>query len=344
MIISVQFLRAIAALFVVVSHISLKGQQYTLESFQWFHIGGSGVDLFFIISGFIMCYTTYNKNISFIKFIIARCKRILPLYWLVTLLALMVYVIAPNLVNSSGGQTSIFASFTLIPDGDKYLVQNGWTLSYEFLFYFLFGLSFVFKNKNLIFCSLIIIILVVVGLFLRKEQVELTPLFYFLTDSILLEFVFGIICFTIYKSLSFSYFKSFVLICIGSLLMYCQNKYGFINTSFGRTLHSGLPMVMVFLGAIGFESLLRIKKNNLISRLGILLGDASYSIYLTHPFVLSPVAIIGKHFGLLTSSFIFSSVLLLSSCAVGIFVYLFVEKPLHNYIKARFSLNKPASI
>ena len=119
MIISVQFLRAIAALFVVISHISLKGLQYNINSFQWFHIGGSGVDLFFIISGFIMCYTTHNRNISFTKFIFARCKRILPLYWLVTLLALVVYIVAPSLVNSSGGEKSIFASFTLITNGDK---------------------------------------------------------------------------------------------------------------------------------------------------------------------------------------------------------------------------------
>ncbi|MBD9719533.1 acyltransferase [Raoultella sp. RLT01] len=344
MIISVQFLRAIAALFVVASHISLKGQQYALDSFQWFHIGGSGVDLFFIISGFIMCYTTHNKNISFIKFIFARCKRILPLYWLMTLLALMVYVIAPGLVNSSGGQTSIFASFTLIPNGDKYLVQNGWTLSYEFLFYFIFGFSLIFKNKKLIVCSLLIVILVTIGLFLRKESVELTPLFDFFTDSILLEFIFGIICFCIYTKISISYVKSLTLVSIGSLLMFYQNQYGFINTGIGRTLHSGLPMLLVFLGAIGLEPLLRINKNNLISKIGVLLGDASYSIYLTHPFVLSPVAIIGKHFGLLTSPLIFSAVLLFSSCLVGVFVYLYIEKPLHNYIKTRLSLSKPASV
>lgn len=58
MIISVQFLRAIAALFVVISHISLKGLQYNINSFQWFHIGGSGVDLFFYYIR--LYYVLYN--------------------------------------------------------------------------------------------------------------------------------------------------------------------------------------------------------------------------------------------------------------------------------------------
>ncbi|HCI6570392.1 TPA: acyltransferase, partial [Klebsiella variicola subsp. variicola] len=193
-------------------------------------------------------------------------------------------------------------------------------------------------------CSCVITILVSFGFILRNEVTELSPFLNFLTDSILLEFIFGIFCFVLYKKTSLSYIHSLVLICLGSFLMFYQNEHGFLETSFGRTIHSGVPMVLVFLGTIGFESLLRNYNNNFISRLGVLLGDASYSIYLTHPFVLSPVAIIGKHFGLLTSPLLFSTVLLFSSCVVGIFVYLFIERPLHTYIKDRFRLNKTASV
>ncbi|MFQ1045286.1 acyltransferase family protein [Acinetobacter sp. NIOH-H-8] len=67
MLYSVQFLRGIAALMVVISHTSFKGQQYSVDTLQWYHIGGSGVDLFFIISGFIMCYTTYNRPLAKVK-------------------------------------------------------------------------------------------------------------------------------------------------------------------------------------------------------------------------------------------------------------------------------------
>lgn len=67
MLYSVHFLRGIAALMVVMEHTVFKGSQYNIESLNWFHVGFTGVDLFFIISGFIMRYTTHNKNISFKK-------------------------------------------------------------------------------------------------------------------------------------------------------------------------------------------------------------------------------------------------------------------------------------
>ena len=55
--------------------------------------------------------------------------------------ALIVFLISPNLINSSGGETGIFESFFLIPNGSKFLINNGWTLSYEFYYYFIFSFS-----------------------------------------------------------------------------------------------------------------------------------------------------------------------------------------------------------
>lgn len=72
MLYSIQFLRGIAALLVVMAHTAHKGNIYNTETLSWFHIGGSGVDLFFIISGFIMCYTTHNKNLTIISFLTLR--------------------------------------------------------------------------------------------------------------------------------------------------------------------------------------------------------------------------------------------------------------------------------
>lgn len=80
MLYSIQFLRGIAALLVVFHHTAYKGQVYNTGTFGWLTIGSSGVDLF-VISGFIMCYTTHDKDITFTKFIMHRIKRIIPLYW-----------------------------------------------------------------------------------------------------------------------------------------------------------------------------------------------------------------------------------------------------------------------
>lgn len=90
MIYSVQYMRAIAALIVVVSHSAWKGEQYSSDPLSFFNVGGAGVDLFFIISGFIMCHTVENKQIKILSFIKARIRRIIPIYWVLTTLAFVI--------------------------------------------------------------------------------------------------------------------------------------------------------------------------------------------------------------------------------------------------------------
>ena len=138
---SIQIMRGIASLLVVLLHISVKGGQYDNGALKGFSIGGAGVDLFFIISGYVMCISTVGRPLTFYQFLLLRIRRIIPLYWLVTTVGLAIYLYNPKLVNTSGGETSIWASYVLFPNGKKFLNSNGWTLSYEFFFYFIFGFS-----------------------------------------------------------------------------------------------------------------------------------------------------------------------------------------------------------
>ena len=95
MIFSIQYMRAIAALLVVINHAAWKGAQFSTDPLGWFNIGGAGVDLFFIISGYIMCHTVYLKKKNFSSFLNARLKRIMPLYWVLTTMALTIFIIFP---------------------------------------------------------------------------------------------------------------------------------------------------------------------------------------------------------------------------------------------------------
>src|SRR5687768_4763171 len=132
---SIQIMRGIAAVMVVLLHISVKGGQYGNGALGGFLIGGAGVDLFFIISGYIMCISTAGKQLNFYEFFLHRIQRIIPLYWFSTTVALGIYLYNPGLINTSGGETSIWASYTLIPTRNRLLNSNGWTLSFEFFFY-----------------------------------------------------------------------------------------------------------------------------------------------------------------------------------------------------------------
>lgn len=78
MIRSIQYMRAIAALLVVFHHAAWKAHQHTSDPWAGFRVGEAGVDLFFIISGFIMCEATRRRPVSFGAFMKARAVRILP--------------------------------------------------------------------------------------------------------------------------------------------------------------------------------------------------------------------------------------------------------------------------
>ncbi|QDX16392.1 hypothetical protein C6W84_17024 (plasmid) [Acinetobacter baumannii] len=336
MISSIQFLRGIAALLVVLLHISSKNKQYDAGVIDWLHIGNSGVDLFFIISGFIMCYTTYNKNINFSKFIILRFERILPLYWIFTLIALAIYTILPQHVNVTAQFTDVFSSFFLLPTNGEYLVLTGWTLRYEFYFYFIFSLLLFFNSKK--YWQLVIAILSIptIGLFVDKNTVWSS----FLFDSLLIEFAFGIIAFYIVKSNILNKKLGYLLLTVG-IISLIIGELNYTDDS-KRFILYGIPMLFIFLGAVGLESVFKNKSGYFIKFIEML-GNSSYSLYITHIFVLKPVAIVCHKLGI-NNSFIFLSILLVASIIFGLMTYYFLEKPIANYLHKRRKTQKPKLI
>ncbi|RWR01193.1 hypothetical protein ED28_14830 [[Pantoea] beijingensis] len=329
MIYSVQYLRGIAALMVVLHHIAIKGSQYDISALNYFHVGYFGVDLFFIISGYIMCHTTANKKITFSKFMGARISRIMPLYWVVTSLAFIIFIVKPDIVNSGGGTTSVWASYILAPTGDRFLVDNGWTLSYEFFFYFIFGCTLMLKTENRGFIiGCIIWMLVAVGLYIHPE----TSWGKFSTNVLLLEFLMGICAFNILRRNNINNTIAIILIITGLTILIAENSLGTITTPFHRAISGGVPMLMIFLGMVSFEKKL-MKNKNIILNFTEKLGNSSYSLYLIHPFILSPAAIVSKKMGITDYPWIFTSILLLGAIIAGWICYLYIETPLTKIVK-----------
>lgn len=330
MLYSVQFLRGIAALLVVIAHSSHKANQYQINIFQDFHIGGSGVDLFFIISGFIMCYTTYGKKVDFKSFIKNRIKRILPLYWLLTLIALILYLLYPHLINSSGGKTGIIESFFLIPNGSKFLINNGWTLSYEFYYYLIFSslLFFSFNDKKRF--SIIIsyfVFATILGLAINFSN----PYFLFLTSNLLLEFALGVICFLIFNKIKIKSIISILLLLSGIIILVYQNYHNLPKFIDIRGIKYGIPMFLIFLSMIYLEPFFIRSKSTLLSFFNHI-GNSSYSLYLIHPFALTPTAMILKLMNI-NNPFIFIITLIFTSILAGSLTYILIEKRLNKIVK-----------
>ena len=175
---SVQALRGIAALFVICQHICFLQR------------GSFGVDLFFLISGFVVMLSTERSTEHFMG---KRAVRILPLYWSLTVIIWGGVLMFPDLFeNSEGTFMNLYKSLSFIPfsqDGAMQpVVRVGWTINYEVQFYLLFMLSMQISWRfRALICSGMLAVLTVIGVLFPKLPVPLA----FWTDSIILEFAFG---------------------------------------------------------------------------------------------------------------------------------------------------------
>ena len=134
--------RGVAANLVVFSHLFFVQAKYTtagvLPAFALY--GLAGVDMFFVLSGFIMVAVA-GRNIGPIRFLWRRAARIYPTYWLVSLAVLALAIVAPALVDSSViAPISLWRSFLLVPGETVPLLAVGWTLVHEMYFYLVFAI------------------------------------------------------------------------------------------------------------------------------------------------------------------------------------------------------------
>lgn len=330
MVISIQLLRAIAALMVVLHHIAIKAAQYHTGALSDYHIGYFGVDLFFIISGYIMCHSITHRSMSFRQFMQHRIKRIIPLYWAVTAAAMIIYWLAPSMVNSSGGETSLFSSWTLIPLGKKLLVNNGWTLSYEFLFYIIFAgwLISASLNRQIILSSLTLMLLVSLGIIFHPHH----PTLKFVSNEIVIEFILGMLAFKIIQTKTLTIKNCLLLLSLGLAILIAQNQLGIIERVTGRTISAGIPVFLVFLAVVGMEPVIN-KTAFPGKKAAILVGNASYSIYLTHPFILSPAALVLHKLHLTHYDALFVLLMFAGAVIAGIVSWRLIEQPINAYFK-----------
>lgn len=290
---NVQALRAIAVLMVVAVHV---GNRFGWEprylggtSFLgWVTIPGQvGVDLFFVISGLIMTITTFHHDHGAVasgRFILRRVMRIYPIYWVVSSLALVVFLTHPDLVNSHSDQPpQVFESFTLLPQAGLPLLAVGWTLTFEMYFYLVFAGALLLNRKRL---PWILggwgVMTIVLAIFFSDSN---APALQLLTSPLLLEFVFGVGIG--YLVMTRPPVAPLALLVGGAALIVIAVivAEGIDDTALHpwyRVLTIGPPSAMVVLGAIGLERQRRhIAHPNLQY-----VGDASYSIYLWHTLVL----------------------------------------------------------
>ncbi len=333
---SIQYLRAVAAILVVFHHAFTQIDIYS-PFFDNIKFGAQGVDIFFVISGFIIWYVTADSKMSKTDFLLRRLIRVAPIYWVVTLAIILLALVAPQLFKSTQfGLSEVVKSLLFIPhynlafpDSIFPILVPGWTLNYEMFFYIVFFFV-LFSKSRMLLLTCLFTGLVIVGYFVQSTN----PLFVTYTNTMLLEFLLGAIIANVFlqnTQLSFSPSIAILMMSSGAVLLVIFTSI--IPQESFRGIIFGIPAAMIVFSALMLERSRKMIKNRIFHEL----GDASYSIYLTHLFTLgiyrviwnkmiSPEASIGE-----AAAFIISATVL--SCIVGLWVYRHIEIRLLQFFK-----------
>ena len=321
---SIQYLRAIAAISVLCFHVS---EAYGLD----FKIGAAGVDIFFVISGFIMWVTTVGKPIGPQEFMLRRLVRIVPLYWIATVATFTVAVVKPQFFfNTDSSVDNLIGSLFFLPamkdEALHPVVEQGWTLSYEMFFYLIFSISLLLPEfRRLWFLMASLTAVVIADYLLPLGYVSV------FTQPIILEFAAGIVIGHLWKrGFRLPFHAAIGLMVAGFVLLLASEPF----THLERAVRWGVPAGLLLTGAVFAE------RERGVPRLAFLhfLGDASYSIYVWH--VLTGIMVMALLLRLGIPHAAQPALIALGSLAFAIVCYLFIERPILR--KMRSSRPRPA--
>lgn len=340
---SIQAVRAIAAIFVLLYHASAlisHRLNYDLTSYFWY--GYSGVDIFFVLSGFIIFYSaSTHKNLTSTEFFARRLIRIYPIFWLATLSVVLIAIIGKyfhfgdsDIMSSVSALSfeSLIATLLLIPKSSE-IILVAWTLSYEMMFYVIFALLF-FKNKKsfLVVMALWVIASSIFAFILHSDYSGTKSPFIAMLNPIMVEFLFGCGLAVIFQHVKHvNGFLILAVLCvgIGIILTVALHKSALIEVptknQYLRFWDYGVP------AAIFIFSLLYLPLSYPKSLL--FLGDASYSIYLFHYPLMGIIARVIAMSHLPMNNIIGFMLTVGITTLICCMIYQFIEKPILDFGK-----------
>jgi exopolysaccharide production protein ExoZ len=332
----IQVLRGAASLFVVLFHATINFPATPGRSFLFgfFGFGYAGVDIFFVLSGFIITYTSIRwatQRNQLLPFIRRRCIRIFPSYWIIISLFLILQLLLPAFYKTHYSFTlpNFIATWFLLP-GHTMVNGVSWTLSYELFFYLLFSLVFLLPSKKWTFTLFALYILVIVALpFLENNPANRSEWQKLLTDPMNIEFFMGVMAALLIPYIPQQLSLPFII--TGGLLfltagILTDHQYYLLSNGFNRIIIFGVPSFLIIAGLVRFELNKKINVHNIL----LSLGEASYSLYLLHlPLIAAAVKLMTRLN--IQNNIIFQLLLLVIvgiTCYGSILFYKWIEKPI----------------
>jgi exopolysaccharide production protein ExoZ len=328
---SIHYLRGLAALLVVFYHSIIQFPSLR-DRYSHFEFGQAGVDIFFVISGFVIYLSSIEGRIPPGEFLKRRIVRIVPLYWVATLAVVAAAVCAPQLFATTVvtaqnvGQSLLFipAYNAAFPDHIWPVLVPGWSLNFEMFFYVMFALGLLVSRGHLLtFLVVTLGALVVIGLLFDPRFAPLK----IYTDLKLLEFLFGVLLARFYLNAGFGGLAALGLLLPAGLLLLAISP-SFPTPQLSKLPPWAIPAALIVIGSLALEGRIRSKSSAPLQ----LMGNASYALYLSHLFTLGALRIVWAKAAVPLDTMGWAVVWFIvavgSSIGVGIAVHEWLEKPL----------------
>lgn len=341
-------MRAVAALGVCFGHALKEADQFQapawlagLHQFEW----GSGVDLFFIISGFIMMASagsTFGAKGASLHFLERRIVRIVPPYWFFTTAMIAIALVAPRVLDTARFEIlyavkSYFFIPSFIPGTTnlKPILGLGWTLTYEMFFYTIFTVALLFgKRRGVLFIAAVFSILFAAAR-CHLLNAELNAFF---GDSVLFAFLLGIL---VWESLNASKLSLRATLSLVGFALAGSVVGHAIGLGNERFIALGLPALAVFV------LMYHLKPDRFrVFAAGVAIGNASYALYLFHPFAIEATKQILIHLPFVNTSAVWFAPMFVAACIasalVGALIFHHaIELPLLHRLRRLMSAPSP---
>lgn len=326
--ISIQYLRAAAALGVVVWHAQ---GQVGLPNTQ---VLQAGIEVFFVISGYVMWLILSERPVSPWLFLQKRLARVVPLYWLLTTLMVVLLLAAPQLMQSTRFDLPhIVASYLFVawPNpvdgvGLKPVMIPGWTLNYEMAFYFLLAVGLAMRTAwrgAFVIGSLLVLA--------ALSVLPLPPIAHFYASPFMAEMALGVGLAMVLPKVPKTWLKHGGMAFAAGCILLVLGGLAIDANADGRLVLFALPVVLIVAGLVAIEQTGRLPAIPALKAV----GDASYPLYMIHPVLLSAMAQAIRLTGLEMPPWLYVGVAILVTSLVGWFAHVTLERPLIAAFKPR---------
>lgn len=334
MLVNLEALRGIAALMIVLIHcekiIAFTGIPFTVRDPLF-----AGIDIFFVISGFIMVYITGQRPTGAYAFFLARVARIVPVYWLFTAVLATLLAASAAMRGAAFPVADLIRSLFFIPYGTvgpnfPPILYVGWTLNFEMYFYLMFSIALMLARTRrglLGWLALLLSAPVIAAALLPAENLPLA----FYGRWIVLEFLAGAILGAGFRRLAgIPPLLAVTAIILGIFWIFADPLAGRVAVENGRYFPAA---VVIVAGVIALE----LSGYGIRHKSALFMGGISYALYVSHILVISVFNNLQRNVELLQSPAGAWTVLVaavFSAVAFASIIHRFYERPLARRLKS----------